>query len=354
MLAINQDTNVYQSRRWLHNPKKIFGQYLFWGAIFVFLNVLYSAHTLYRDAFPGAHLFFNWFLRLYVFAGIPYFILTDKFRVSMKININDPYLISLVLLKRVLNLKSAQKRSIVINHRMKTFLIGGVLRTHFFAIMVSQIYPFLQQIQTGIYNGASDWSLATAGTILISVAWIVDGSNACLGYFWESKFTSTRFCKIDPNPLSWIITLSCYVPFSYWATSFIATNQSNSMINFQMTGLGGVNSLLDIITLIFLICYVASGTLLCFSTSNLSYKAIQTRGLYSIIRHPATLFKLGFFSINFFRFEQSITAYGLLAFTTVLGIYIARIFCEERFLNTFKEYQDYKLKTRYRLIPGVF
>ncbi len=240
------------------------------------------------------------------------------------------------------------------NHRLKTFLVGGVLRTHFFAIMISQIYPFLQQIQSGLLGGTSDWPLAKTAILLISVAWIIDGSNACLGYFWESKFTRTRFGKIDPNPLSWIITLSCYVPFSYWMTAFIPANQSNSMIYFQVNDLGGINTLLDMMTLLFLFGYVASGTLLCFSTSNLSYKAIQTRGLYSLVRHPATFFKLGFFSINFFRFEPSITAYGLLAFTTVIGIYIARIFCEERFLNTIKEYQDYKLKTRYRLIPGIF
>ena len=95
-------------------------------------------------------------------------------------------------------------------------------------------------------------------------------------------------------------------------------------------------------------------TSLGFSYSNLSFKKIQTKGLYRFVRHPGTVCKLLFFFFAIFRYRSSfcfatLTLYGIWAV-----IYLTRAVCEERFLRRFREYQTYMDRVRYRFIPGLF
>ncbi len=112
--------------------------------------------------------------------------------------------------------------------------------------------------------------------------------------------------------------------------------------------------MVNTLTVLALLGIVLSTTCLGFSYSNLSFKKIQTRGPYRIVRHPGTVFKIAFFFLTVFRFEASFTVPIIAAYVFWMGIYITRILCEERFLMNFKEYQDYARVTRYRPIPGVW
>jgi len=100
--------------------------------------------------------------------------------------------------------------------------------------------------------------------------------------------------------------------------------------------------------------YVISGSALNFSTSNLCYKSIQTKGPYGIVRHPATVCKLVFFALVFFRFKNAYTLVGFLCTLVWFSVYVCRALVEERFLKRFPEYQNYMKQTRYRFIPGLF
>jgi len=105
--------------------------------------------------------------------------------------------------------------------------------------------------------------------------------------------------------------------------------------------------------LILLALYVLSGSALSFSTSNLCYKKIQTKGPYAIVRHPATTFKLLFFFLAFFRYRAAFTFTGILCYLVWMTVYICRALVEESFLKKFSDYRRYMKKTRYRFIPRV-
>jgi len=123
-----------------------------------------------------------------------------------------------------------------------------------------------------------------------------------------------------------------------------------------LIGGGSANFAIEIVLLIFLVLYVLSGSALNFSTSNLCYKKIQTKGPYAIVRHPATTFKLLFFFGAFFRYRAAYTIAGLLSYLIWMVVYICRAcraLVEESFLKKFPDYRNYMKKTRYRFIPRV-
>ena len=109
----------------------------------------------------------------------------------------------------------------------------------------------------------------------------------------------------------------------------------------------------DILTAVFLTGYVISTSCLAFSYSNLSFKKIQTRGPYGLVRHPATLCKLGYFTITIFKHRAALAPAYILAFSVWILVYVLRAICEERYLRRFQVYRDYMEQVRYRFIPKI-
>jgi protein-S-isoprenylcysteine O-methyltransferase Ste14 len=86
---------------------------------------------------------------------------------------------------------------------------------------------------------------------------------------------------------------------------------------------------------------------------NITFKKLQDRGPYGIIRHPGTVCKLTFWwlqSVMYIRFWSLEYIFGQIMWST---IYILRALSEERHLSHLPEYRDYKKRVRYRFIPGV-
>ena len=80
-------------------------------------------------------------------------------------------------------------------------------------------------------------------------------------------------------------------------------------------------------------------------------RGIHQRGAYRFIRHPmylgAIIFCLGFFLAN-------ISMWNGIIFSFIVMAEITRIINEEEFFAKDEEYQKYKAKVRWRLIPYVF
>ena len=351
--AIFNDKTTYQKRRWLQDPFKIIGKYIFWGAIIYVPYNLYADHPFYSQHFPNTEAFFDFYMVLYLWAGLPYFILAEKLRYCPDNYLNDPYIRILALARALLKGKWVRLRRLYRNRRYRTFLVSSGIRFHFSPLMVNQIFFTHREIVTAVSDGI-DWEFGVVTAIMTSLVWSIDANNASIGYFWESNFTKTRFKEMDPYPLHWIITLACYMPFTMWATTFLPALMDHNTAATLLIDSTWFDGLTTIIGLVFLAGYVYAGSSLYFSTSNMTYKAIQTRGLYALVRHPATLCKVGFFGITTFKFAMAYTAINIFAYVLWTGIYVARTLCEERFLDKFEEYRVYKAKTRYRIIPGIF
>lgn len=326
-----------QTLKWTH-LKGILGRYIYWGLLLYILLLLYQAHSFYNTIFAGADAFLSELLRLYIILGIPYFILAAKVLPS---SISDSFLVALASLKR--------KK---LNHRSKTLLISYVLRAHFLAMMISQVLPTASELMSSL--NIWNWTYSELVLFAAGFIWTMDSSNAAIGYLWESRLIPTRFKKMDPNPMSWLVTLSCYVPFNYWVIQLLPSPKHANLHDPFFHGVGGISVVLDIAVLIFLAGYIFSGTSLGFSTSNLTYKSIQTRGLYALVRHPATVCKVGFFSIAFARTLSVPSYFEVFAFLFWIMVYVLRALYEEKFLSKHEEYRTYMQKTRYRFIPGLF
>jgi protein-S-isoprenylcysteine O-methyltransferase Ste14 len=351
--AMATDKQVYLKRRFRQVIPKALCKYVFLGLVLWGVQAFYAAHPLYREATVNTRRFFADFCRLFIVLGFPYFILAEKYRYSVDNAMGDPYLRAVSLLRALWKRRFALVRRRLLQRPYKRIYLTAIIRIHYVPIMVEQVYLGIARLSGNIPGFEMHWSLSSILACLTALAWLIDSNNAAVGYFWESWFTKTRMREVDPYPLHWLVVLMCYVPFIVFAVQFIPfpslPDNSAPLLHDP-----GWNRAIDIALIVFLTLYMLSGSALSFSTSNLSYKKIQTKGLYGIVRHPATAFKLAFFGLSFFRFRAAFTVTGALCYAAWTTVYILRVLAEEQFLRRFPDYRQYMKNTRYRLIPKVF
>jgi len=346
------DKQQYQSRTVRQVIPKVIGKYIFWGLIIYGVIRFYAAHSMYREFTPNTRRFFGDFLYLFLILGLPYFFLAEKFRYCTDNVLGDPYLRILSLLKCLFKRDFRKIGRRLTKKSYKRLYLMAIIRIHYVPIMMEQVYIGLKTVN-GLLKGADfQWNLASSVVIATPFVWAIDANNGALGYFWESWFTKSRFREIDPNPLHWIVVLLCYTPFFGLAVKFMPfpSMAANSV---PLLSSSAFNTGIEIVLLISLALYVFSGSCLSFSTSNLCYKKIQTKGPYAIVRHPATSFKLIYFFLAFFRYRGAYTFAGFLSYLIWTTVYVCRALVEEQFLKKFSDYRNYMKKTKYRFIPRI-
>lgn len=351
--AIITDKTKYISRKWEKVLPKALWKFAFWAFLLWSAIQLYSSHPFYERTFPNALVFVQHFFSVYLYLGFFYFLLSEKYRYSTANVLHDPLLRLLSLGKLLLRgrFRNALKRAKKEPYR--NFLTACLLRVHFMPIMVEGLSAVNKRFFGQLQDPAQLLEPFTLVAFLTTIAWCVDNNNASVGYFWESNFTKTKFRKTDPNPLHWIITLSCYLPFNEFLSTFVQSPMHPPRTDLLLDS-SHFQLATDIVIMFLALGYMVASTSLAFSWSNLSYKQIQTRGIYALVRHPGTLFKLGFFSVMIFRYKSAFNPGTIVAFAIWMGIYFSRTLCEERFLKTYPEYCAYMKQTKYRVIPGIF
>jgi len=351
--AILTDKQQYQRRTTKQVIPKAIGKYILWGLVIYGVTRFYAAHWLYRDFTPNTRRFFEDFLTLFLIMGLPYFFLAEKFRYCTDNVIGDPYLRILSLLRC---LKNREFRLIGRRHAKsyKPIYLMAIIRIHYVPIMFEQVFNGLDFTTNFLERADFQWSLASCVLLGTALAWAIDANNGAIGYFWESWFTKSRFRQIDPHPMHWFVVLICYTPFIGYAAQFVPFPSLTAADSPPLVSSSSFNSGCEIALLILLVLYVLCGSTLNFSTSNLCYKKIQTKGPYAIVRHPATTFKLGYFFLAFFRYSAAYTFAGCLSYLVWMMVYICRALVEERFLRKFSDYRRYMKETRYRFIPRLY
>jgi protein-S-isoprenylcysteine O-methyltransferase Ste14 len=120
------------------------------------------------------------------------------------------------------------------------------------------------------------------------------------------------------------------------------TRTTNSILLNTSTGIILLSNILGILTLVNL--GKSFGVLI-------SFRKVQSKGLYSVVRHPMyltdILLRIGFIISHF-------SLFALVVFVVSTACYIYRAILEERFLKQKPEYAAYMEKVKYRFIPYIF
>lgn len=352
LYALLTDRDRYLERSWRQVFPKAIGKYLLWGLLLWGILQFYQAHPLYRDFTPNTRRFVEHFLWLFSVAGLPYFLLAEKYRFSLDNSLGDPYLKVLSLLKALRKGRYRLVRHRLCRRSYRKLYLMSFIRIHYLPIMAEQIYYGMTNLARYLQGAEGHWNLSSGLLAIFTAAWLIDSNNGAMGYFWESWFTKTRFREMDSNPAHWFLVLICYIPFIHFATQFVPFHSlpDGSELLLQHAG---INRAIEVVLAVALVVYMLSTSALAFATSNLCYKKIQTRGPYRFVRHPATTCKVVFFSLAFFRYREAYSLAGLLSFLVWTTVYICRARLEERFLGRYADYRAYMQKTRYRFIPWV-
>ena len=350
--AVATDRKRYEVRPARLAAQKAIGKYLFWLALIGGLYCFYGLHPFYIQFAPRTRQMLGNYLGLFALGGWPYFFFVERFRYSRFELINDPYLRVVSLLKAMARLDWPKLKYRIFTRGYKSLLLSWIVRLHFLPVMVEQVYRSTVRISGIVGSPNHQYSISDTTALLVVALFCIDATNAAIGYFWESSLTGTRFRETDPNPFHWFIVLVCYYPFIRFAGSFIPfpAGTEGSPLLFSDPGFELAVNLGTIAALAGMV-YVT--TSLGFSYSNLSYKKIQTQGLYRFVRHPGTVCKLFFFIFSIFRYRSSFDFATLALFGVWATIYCSRAVCEERFLRGFSEYRSYMGVVRYRFIPGL-
>ncbi len=333
--------------------KKSIAKYCFWLILIGALYGIYSIHPFYQRFTPHTRIMLLSYLKLYAVGALPYFLYVESTQSGPFEWQNDPYLKGLVFLRTFWRRQWRRLIALFFKSRMKSLFLSWLIRLHYLPVMVEQVYYGIRRMSEFANSTSFEYTLANTAFLFTAVLFLIDSTNASIGYFWESVLTKTRFRAIDPYPFHWIVVLICYVPFIRYMRDFVPFPSGDSRTPLLIAH-PSFELIVNGLTITALLGIVLSTSCLGFSYSNLSYKKIQTRGPYAIVRHPGTVFKIAFFFLSIFRYQSSYTFPIIAAYLFWMSVYITRAVCEERFLCRFKAYSDYMEKTPYRFIPGRF
>ena len=347
---------------WPRLLRKAAARYLVW------LVIIYSALALYRnlpfyssEGFQANFMFFSQLINVYLFLGLPYFIITLILKSSRHEDFYDPAIRLLHISKQlVLGLIKEDKNKsaylVLRNKYNRKVLLNLLMRAYFLPIMVIQV------LGTTLSNLDLINRLQTEGQVLnflyfaTTVLWLMDIINATLSYCLESRWLENRSRSIDMTITGWLVCFCCYEPLNeitgylFPFAPFVATQNPQDLI------IPSVNFLIavKVIEVIFLCGHVYSDVSLGPSIANVTFKKLQTRGPYGLVRHPGTTTKLSFWLMQSIFYKQFWTLKIIYGYTMWAVIYVSRALTEERHLKKYPDYRKYMEKVKYRFFPWLF
>lgn len=346
--------------------RRALARYLVW------LVVLYGGYQFYLAApwyggweHQSTHRLFADFLRVYLWAGLPYFALTLTFKASKREDFYDPAIRMLHVLRQIgrqlwRRLRHGDTAVPLLRvlrrpYNRKVFL-NLLMRAYFLPVMVEQVAPASMNTLQNLYAGLDGGRLTAWLLAIVAMLWLMDIFNAAVAYALESRWLENRSRSIDLTVGGWLVCLSCYPPLNEATGSlfafapFVASGQPGDLVYADLDLL----FVLKIAEAGLLAVHIYSDVSLGPSVANITLKKLQTRGMYGLVRHPGTSTKLGLWLLQSAFYRQFWTAKFLFGYLGWGTIYVLRALTEERHLSKFAEYRAYRKKVRHRFIPGIF
>lgn len=295
------------------------------------LYILYIFHPYFVELVtPEALNIFNWYLKLYLLLGVPYFFVNGS-----------------LAPKEIAKFKSLKKSLFQIyTHRR----IDETARVHLFKIVVKGFYAPLMlnfafshayQVRKLLpFVFSSRPSFDTVNQLLLNTIFLIDTSIFAFGYLVETHWLKNSIKSVEPTLFGWVAALITYPPYNWISNIFLP------FIKIDPLPLpSAVTIILQVVILLCYTLYAWATVALLFKASNLTNRGIVTAGPYRYLRHPAYIGK------NIAWWLETLPYLNHpLNFVSLLGynlIYYLRAITEERHLARDPSYGKYKKTTRF-------
>ena len=339
--------------------KRSAARYLVWLAVFYSCVLLFESPYFFLSN-PKTNEFLNNWFQVYLYLGPIYFFITLKFKASRTEDFYDPAVRIIHIIKQIIQCSIGKQKhkpvfSVFDKQYNRKVLLNLLMRGYFIPVMVGQLFPLMNDLLQNTISNLEQLDFFTLVNWAIALLWFAEIIAACAGYCLESRWLENRSKSIDLTAGGWLICLACYPPLNSvtsnifpFAPMVVTNNVSDLVLNQEfLLYAAKVLELSLLATLVY--CDLSLGP----SGVNITFKKLQNKGAYAIVRHPATTCKLTFWwmqSMLYLQFWRWEIILGMLGWSV---IYILRALSEERHLKHIPEYRQYMQTTRYRFIPGV-
>ncbi|MBW3600277.1 MAG: DUF1295 domain-containing protein [Planctomycetes bacterium] len=200
-------------------------------------------------------------------------------------------------------------------------------------------------------------ALAGGYAILLSFLILLDVLVFTVGYGVEHPRLGNEIRSVEPTLLGWIAALACYPPF------FLITLQALIWPSEDHPAIANpwVQAGLFAIMLLLMGIYTWASAALGLKASNLTHRGVVQSGPYAWVRHPAYVAKNLFWWCGMLPWiltaaatDRTALVAGIVGMLGCNGIYCLRAWTEERHLGADPAYQEYRRRTPWWFIPGVW
>lgn len=320
-------------------------------------------------------LFLTWVWKAWLYAGLPYVVLTRAFKYDAHSDLRDyGFYCARLLLWPAAKFTTLVKENYKLTEIDKKITLGLMVKLFFTPVMTVFFvdnFPHLVSNLGYLFGETGLRDVIAKGqydntrlnndlyNICTSIIFTVDVALAWCGYVVASRWVDNQTVSAEPTMLGWAVCLLCYPPLRVapgWLYGFPGEKEAIYMFDSQW-----------VITL-FLILAIASYFVYMLATlwfgtrfSNLTHRGIIRKGPFAIIRHPAyasknfswwcIIFPAIIYNALHSQFGPAIfQCLGLMLSTY---IYYWRAITEERHLSADPAYHEYCKHVKYRFIPGV-
>lgn len=345
-----------------HLIQRAIVRYVVWLIVIGSGYVFFEQAPFYSSpAHHATHSLFAQFFQVYLWLGLPYFLLTLIFKSSRVEDFYDPAIRIIHVIKQITlrTLRDENSQSIwrVLRkpYNRKVFL-NLVMRAYFVPVMVDQVAPTAVSTLNVLYQEFTAHDMLTLFFAITTTLWLIDVFNASVAYVMESRWLENRSRSIDLTAGGWLVCFSCYEPINQiTGTIFpfapnVATQQVSDLIIVNMAFFYGLKVVETLLTGM----HIYADTSLGSSGANVTLKKLQTQGLYGLVRHPGTVTKLLLWLIQSCCYRRFWSFKFIFGYSMWATLYVLRALTEERHLKKFAEYRAYMKKVKYRFFPGLF
>jgi protein-S-isoprenylcysteine O-methyltransferase Ste14 len=350
------------------------------AALFGLAVVIYQTYRVYAGTPQKPEDYYtNWritsacLLTGFLVLGLPYCILTVKYRSNFTEDRKDPGLIAFMLGRRVwtegpsafLVLKKRRVRVVFLDLLVKffwmplmvTFVFGECGDFHNGLTGAAKVFgpagfaDGLAQLWTAFWGHSNEVFLTDSYHAIYHLMFVIDCTIGLLGYATSSRWLGNKSKSAEFTALGWWCALACYPPFNNVTGTLLPYDVSPTGHGYWFFNLIWVHHAMMLLTLCLFFIYVWATVVFGLRFSNLTHRGILNTGPYRWIRHPAYATKnLAWWAENL---QMLGSPWQFVCLAGLNAVYITRALTEERHLMHFEDYRKYAAEVKWRFIPGV-